>query len=290
MTAFFANSFVRRIPALAAALFLWTAAASAQTVPPDQAADMLLTSAKTAYNAKDFAFAAGRFREFLAKFGNHKDAAAAALRPGPVADRRPRQGLQRRRRTAPERWSTPKNLPDYPFYVYYLGLAQRGQGVKALAQIAAKPNEAPQLKDQARGRFDEAVKQFAAAVAAFAGRVKAPDPDAKELPVDLEWAARARCDVAEMQLRLLRPKEARDAVGSVHRGQASRQEPLPRPRPLLLRFRVVPTQGRPRGRPVAQPAGPVHRSGIRYARPLPVGPRPPQRRRTRRRRRPSTRA
>ena len=74
MTAFFANSFVRRIPALAAALFLWTSAASAQTLPPDQAADMLLTSAKTAYNAKDFVFAAGRFREFLAKFGGHKNA------------------------------------------------------------------------------------------------------------------------------------------------------------------------------------------------------------------------
>ncbi len=211
MTALFAKSFARRIPVLAAALFLWTSAAAAQTVPPDQAADMLLTSAKTAYNAKDFAFAAGRFREFLAKFGNNKNAPAAryglalSLIDGPDKDY---NGAVEQLQTL----VNSKDSPDYPFYVYYLGLAQRGQGVKALAQIRAKPNEAPQLKDQARGRFDEAVKQFAAAVAAFAGRVKAPDPDAKELPVDLEWAARARCDVAEMQLRLLRPKEARDAV------------------------------------------------------------------------------
>ncbi len=212
----FVKSFARssaalRMPAFAAALFLWTAALGAQTVSPDQAADMLLTSAKTAYNAKDYAFAAGRFREFLGKFGNHKDAPAAryglalSLIDGPDKDY---NGAVEQLQTL----VNAKDAPDYPFYVYYFGLAQRGQGVKALAQIPAKPNEAPQLKDQARGRFDEAAKQFTAAVAAFSGRVKAPDPDAKELPIDLEWAARARCDLAEMQLRLLRPKEARDAV------------------------------------------------------------------------------
>src|SRR5262249_22252008 len=30
----------------------------------------------------------------------------------------------------------------------------------------------------------------------------------KELPVELEWAARARCDLAEMQLRTLKTKDA----------------------------------------------------------------------------------
>ncbi len=151
---------------------------------------MLLTSAKTAYNAKDFVFAAGRFREFLAKFPNHKDAVSAhyglalALLDGPAKDYN--AAVEQLQPLAGA-----KDAPDYPFYLYYLGLAERGQGVKSLAEIASKPNEAQQRKDFARGRFDEAAKQFAAAQAAFAARVKAPDPDAKDLPIDLEWAARA---------------------------------------------------------------------------------------------------
>src|SRR5438105_12424677 len=76
MPAFVSQPFARRIAAVAALLLL-APALPAQTVPPDQAADMLLTSAKNAYNAKDFAFATGRFREFLQKFPNHKDAASA---------------------------------------------------------------------------------------------------------------------------------------------------------------------------------------------------------------------
>ena len=78
-----------------------------------------------------------------------------------------------------------------------------------MAQAEAKPQEAPQHRAAANGRFDEAAKQFAAAVAAFTGRVKDEVPaDAKDLPVDLEWAARARCDQAEMQLRTAKMKEA----------------------------------------------------------------------------------
>ena len=208
--------FARRfaIPQLAlgaAVLFLWISPLSAQVVPPDQAADMLLTSAKTAYNAKDYPFAATRFREFLAKYGGHKDLPAAryglalALIDGPDKDYN--AAVEQLQQLAGA-----KDSPDFPFYLYYLGLAQRGQGVKALASIPTKPNEAPQLKDFARGRFEEATKQFTAAIAAFTARVKPPDADAKELPIDLEWAARARCDLAEMQLRLLNPKIAREAV------------------------------------------------------------------------------
>src|SRR5262249_27764045 len=43
----------------------------------DQQADMLLQSARKAYGEKNYAFAATRFREFLGKFGGHKDAPAA---------------------------------------------------------------------------------------------------------------------------------------------------------------------------------------------------------------------
>ena len=98
-----------------AAVLLWAAALPAQQVAPDQAADMLLTSAKTAYNAKDFAFAAGRFREFLAKFANHKDAVAAhyglalALLDGPDKD------YNARRRTAPAAGRRQGLLPTIRF-------------------------------------------------------------------------------------------------------------------------------------------------------------------------------
>src|SRR4051794_27993236 len=74
------NRFSRRFAyctctaALAFALLAITPLAAQMT--PDQAADMLLTSARRAYNERNFPFAAARFREFLAKFGNHKDAAA----------------------------------------------------------------------------------------------------------------------------------------------------------------------------------------------------------------------
>src|SRR5262249_18549072 len=58
----------------------------------------------------------------------------------------------------------------------------------------------------------EAAKQFAAAVIAFTAKAKEPPANAKELPLDLQWAARARCDQAEMLLRLAKPKEAQAAV------------------------------------------------------------------------------
>src|SRR5207248_1172720 len=99
-----------------------------------------------------------------------------------------------------------KDFPDYPFVLYHFALAKRGQGVRELAEAVAKPPEAPQHKANANQRFDEAVAQFAAAVGAFTARAKEPAADAKELPADLEWASRARCDQAEMLLRLNKAK------------------------------------------------------------------------------------
>src|SRR5438445_6440917 len=61
-------------------------------VTPDQAADMLLNSARRAYNDKNYPFAADRFREFLNKYGGHKEAPAAryglalTLLDGPAKD------------------------------------------------------------------------------------------------------------------------------------------------------------------------------------------------------------
>src|SRR5262249_50312813 len=154
----------------ALALLLGTTA-GAQEPAPDQAADMLLSSARRAYNDKNYPFAAARFREFLGKYAAHKEPPSAryglalCLLEGPerdyagaVAQLQPLAGN--------------KDLPEYPSVLYHLGLAQRGVGLKELAQAAAKPAEAAPHRAAAQQRFDEAAKQFAAAVPAFLARVK----------------------------------------------------------------------------------------------------------------------
>jgi TolA-binding protein len=172
----------------------------------DQAADMLLNSARKAYNEKHYAFAAARFREFLAKFGGHPKAndarygLALSLLAGPQKDyAAAAEQLQPLTGNAA--------FPQQAFALYYAGLAKRGQGIAELA--LAKPQDLAQRRATAGQRFDEAAKLFEAAVKALTARVKAPDPQAKTLPVDLEWAARARCDLAEMLLRLGKPADAR---------------------------------------------------------------------------------
>jgi TolA-binding protein len=176
---------------------------------PDQQAALVLDSARRAFNEKNYPFAADRFREFLQKYGGHKDVPAAryglalALLEGPAKDFA----------AAANELSQivgNKALPEYPLALYYLGLAQRGLGVRALEQAAAKPNEANQHRATASQRFDEASKTFALALAAFTEKLPKVQP--KEPSAELEWAARARCDLAEMLLRLGKAKEAQAAA------------------------------------------------------------------------------
>jgi TolA-binding protein len=189
------------------AALLWAGLTVRAQMPPDQAAAMLLDGARRAYNEKNYPFAVARFREFLGKFPNHKEAPSAhyglalALLEGPERDYN--GALEQLQPLLGN-----KDLPEHPFVLYHFALAKRGQGVRELAEAAAKPQEAPQRRANASQRFAEALPQFAAAGAAFQARAKQPPADAKQLPVDVEWAARARCDEAEMLLRLLKPKEA----------------------------------------------------------------------------------
>ncbi|MBI1901184.1 MAG: tetratricopeptide repeat protein [Planctomycetia bacterium] len=198
-----------------AAVALWfvglaAGPAAAQELTPDQKAAMLLASARKAYNEAQFDFAAQRFREFLQTYGGHKDANAAryglalTLLEGPARDSKsavdalsPVAGVA--------------DFPDRPHVLYYLGLAYRGLGNQSLAEAIAKPNEAPQHQGAAAAHFGNAATQFAAAVAAFEARAKAAPPanPPSALPrPDFEWAARARCDQAEMLLRTNKVKEA----------------------------------------------------------------------------------
>src|SRR5262245_56673914 len=174
--------------------------------PQDQAPTLLLNSARRAYNEKNHAFATARFREFLQKYGGHKEANSAryglalCLIEGP--ERNYTEALQHLQPAAGD-----KNNPDHPFALYHTGHAQRALGLAELAQAVAKPSEAQQRRNTAAQRFEEAQKSFAASIKAFTDRVPKPDPD-KDIPADLEWAARARCDQAEMLMRLLKPKDA----------------------------------------------------------------------------------
>src|SRR5713226_1352813 len=176
-----------------------------QQLTPDQQAEMVLSSARRAYSEKNYGFAVTRFREFLAKFGNHKDAPSAryglAIALFEIQPPDVQGALEQLQPLAGN-----KDFADYPFVLYYLASAHRGLGIKELEQ--AKPADATQKRALAQKHFEEAAQQFAAAAQAFAGRVKEFKPDAKELPKDFEWSARARCDQAEMLLRTSKPKEA----------------------------------------------------------------------------------
>jgi len=193
----------------AGVLFFLAANAQAQ-VPPDQAADMLLGAARKAYNERNYPFAADKFREFLQKFGGHAHAPAAryglALTLLDMPERKYAEAAEQLQALASN-----KALPEYPLVQYHLGLCRRAIGLAELAQAVAKPNEAQPRRDAAKQRFAEAERHFAEAAAAFWAKVKL-DPNAKDLPLELEWHARSLCDQAEMLLRLTKAKEARDAT------------------------------------------------------------------------------
>src|SRR5262249_22041384 len=63
--------------ALIGVTMLAAAAPLAAQVSQDQAAQMLLDSARRAHNEKNYSFARDRFREFLQKYGGHKEANAS---------------------------------------------------------------------------------------------------------------------------------------------------------------------------------------------------------------------
>src|SRR5260370_25913782 len=147
-------------------------------VTPEQAAAMILASARKAYNEKSYPFAVTRFREYLAQYGGNKEAPSA------------RYGLALALLASPQRNYTEirdllqplagnKSLPEHPHILYNLGLANRGLGLQEMAIAQAKPQEANQRRDAAKQRFEAARQQFASALAAFSARAK-DDPADRE--------------------------------------------------------------------------------------------------------------
>jgi cellulose synthase operon protein C len=198
----------RSFAALVLASLALTAPVSSQT--PDQAAAMLLSSARKGYNEKQYAFAQARFKEFLQKFGGHKDASAAryglalAILDGPEKDRNLAESTQLLTQAASD-----GAFADRPYAMYYLGQSQRAQGMVDLS-IAAQPGKGPaeiaKHQNDAKPKFEAALGSFNQALNLL--KPFAKDAGTKELPEEWEWVARARADVAEMLLRLGKPKDA----------------------------------------------------------------------------------
>lgn len=187
------------------ALALLTFPAQSQ-VSPDQQADMILTSARKAHNEANYPFAIQRYTEFLQKFGNHPQANTARYQLALAYLESPERNFDK----AVENLNPiagNNSFSEQPYALYYLGLSFRGQGLRELEGMAAKPNEAAQFKQRADQRFNDAAQRFAAAVTAFAAKL--PKELGDKLPPEFDWAARARCDQAEMELRLGKNKEAK---------------------------------------------------------------------------------
>ena len=185
----------------ALALFALTLGTVAAQPTADQQAEMLLNVGRKAYAEANPQFAVDRFREFLQKFGGHKDAHSARLGLAvallDLPDRNYQAALDAITPAAND-----ANFADRAMALYYAGVSRRGLGQKELAEGVAKPNEMPQRQNAANAHFTEAGKFFTSARDAFE----------KQKTPDAEWAARCRCDTAEMELRLAKMKEARATV------------------------------------------------------------------------------
>ncbi|MCE9532725.1 MAG: tetratricopeptide repeat protein [Planctomycetes bacterium] len=176
-------------------------------VPAEQAADLVINAARKAQNDGNYPFAITKYQEYIQKYANQPQVNAAryglavCMIDGP--DRNYEKAIEPLNQLVGN-----TALPEHPYAVYYMGIAQRGQALSELSQAAAKQGgEQQKHLVQAENKLREAAKHFATAVTAFTARL--PKEMAKDLPKELDWAARARCDQAEMELRLNKPKEAK---------------------------------------------------------------------------------
>lgn len=212
-----------RARGFAAFLFVALSGALAGAQPtPDQQAEAILNAGRKAYNEGNPQFAAERFTELLAKFGGYKDANAARYGLGLALLDLPDRNYQK----ALDAFLPPAGdgkFPDQALALYHAGVCQRGLGQKELAEGVARPNEMPQRQQNANGKFVEAAKLFTQAREVFD----------KKTPADAEWSARSRCDLAEMELRVGKAKEARATVEPVVKDAAFAKSKF---RPLALYY------------------------------------------------------
>src|SRR5699024_358257 len=141
------------------ALFALTPGTAAAQPTAEQQADMLLNVARKAYAEANPQFAAERYREFLQKFGGHKDAHSARLGLAvPILDLPDRNYHQALDAVTPAAHDA--KFAERAVALSYAGVSRRGLGQKELAEGVARPNEMPQRQNAANGHFTEALKFF----------------------------------------------------------------------------------------------------------------------------------
>ncbi|MEK6262692.1 MAG: tetratricopeptide repeat protein [Planctomycetota bacterium] len=218
--------------ALALAMVATEATAWGQAaLKPEEMAAQIVNAANKAYNEKQFPAAIERYREYLKTYSNQKDVTLARYGLALCLLEAPQKDYKVAVETLTQVVGV-QEFTDRPLALYYLGLAHRGLGHEALALGIAKPPEAAQHRAAAIQQFTPAAQRFAEAVVAFAARAKTnPPPTAEQLALDIEWANRARCDQAEMLIRLEKPKEASDLLTPLLTAETTKTSKY---RPFLL--------------------------------------------------------
>lgn len=121
--------------------FMLVVSAAQSQVPPDQQADMILTSARKAHGEQNYAFAIQRYGEFLQKFGAHPQANSTRLQLAIAYLDAPERNYDKAIESLGPLLGN-AGLPEHAQALYHAGLCLRGQGLRELDAAAAKPNEA----------------------------------------------------------------------------------------------------------------------------------------------------
>ena len=173
--------------------------------------------------------------------------ASASSSPGSATTRRPRRPATAwpwrcstgptRTTTRPaiccSRWPAPRTSPTIRSRTTTSACRSAARACTSWRLADAKPaEEAAERRDAAQQRFEEAARSSPRPLTALRGAAKEPAEATRNCP-RIEWAARARCDLAEMQLRVGKTKEAQATADAVRRRSRLVQEPLPQPGPLL---------------------------------------------------------
>jgi TolA-binding protein len=196
-----------RLSAVAGLVLIGMSSPADAQLTPEQQADMILLSARKAFGEKNYVFAAARFREFADKYPANKEANAARFGQTlsqlalPEKDRNEAEIQANLTRLAGE-----KEFADRPAAAFRLALLIRNQGLRELPKPDAPPEEMAQRTAAAKAKFEQAAAAFAVALPLL--QAEAKEPGDKELSEAWQSVARARCDLAEMQLRLGKLKEA----------------------------------------------------------------------------------
>ncbi|MCU0705964.1 MAG: tetratricopeptide repeat protein, partial [Fimbriiglobus sp.] len=182
----------RGVLAVPVALVAPAVVAAQQPMNPEQQAEQALTAAQNALKANDPNAATAKFNEVIQKFGNTRAAVGAkfGLAGLQLAADNPdlNKAIEWLRSPAEDGAFTDRGAALYQYATCFrlLGLRELEKG--------GNPADAKKAADT---KFGEALRWFAAARDWYAGQKQD------------DWAARARCDLAEIELRMGRVKEAR---------------------------------------------------------------------------------